>query len=162
MATRQRSKSGCWTCRLRRKKCSEGGMPCNNCASRGVYCHGYGPKPAWKDRGAREQEEARRLRFQSGGRRCSSRDLGVEGMISNESAQHLESPVSIDTAGNAPSLRSLCLDGISSPLSSTARLGEFDLFLSSEFLSMSPTDVSLSLSTTITPCPPIELSLIHI
>ncbi|OAA43930.1 Zn(2)-C6 fungal-type DNA-binding domain protein [Beauveria brongniartii RCEF 3172] len=59
----QRSKSGCWTCRLRRKKCSEDGMPCSNCKSRGVVCHGYGPRPAWKDRGQREQQEVERLQL---------------------------------------------------------------------------------------------------
>ncbi len=59
----QRSKSGCWTCRLRRKKCPEDGMPCTNCKARGVVCHGYGPRPAWKDRGEREQEEVDRLQL---------------------------------------------------------------------------------------------------
>lgn len=61
----KRTKSGCWTCRLRRKKCNEGGPPCDNCRSRGVHCHGYGPKPDWKDRGALEREEARKLQYQS-------------------------------------------------------------------------------------------------
>ncbi|KAH7316944.1 fungal-specific transcription factor domain-containing protein [Stachybotrys elegans] len=32
-----RTKSGCWTCRIRRK----------NCASRALHCHGYGERPAW-------------------------------------------------------------------------------------------------------------------
>ncbi|KAH6623947.1 putative C6 transcription factor [Chaetomium tenue] len=63
----QRSKSGCWTCRLRRKKCPENGPPCSNCESRGVACHGYGPRPAWKDRGDKEKEEAERLQL----RRCN-------------------------------------------------------------------------------------------
>ncbi|KAK5008588.1 hypothetical protein LTR28_003776 [Elasticomyces elasticus] len=60
----RRSKSGCWTCRLRRKKCPEDGLPCSNCESRGDACHGYGPRPAWKDRGFREREEVNRLQFQ--------------------------------------------------------------------------------------------------
>ncbi|KAM3490681.1 hypothetical protein MY3957_006006 [Beauveria namnaoensis] len=38
-------------------------MPCSNCKSRGVVCHGYGPRPAWKDRGQREQEEVERLQL---------------------------------------------------------------------------------------------------
>lgn len=57
----QRSKSGCWTCRLRRKKCPEDCLPSSNCESRGVDCHGYGPRPAWKDRGQQEKLEADRL-----------------------------------------------------------------------------------------------------
>ncbi|KAH6855446.1 putative C6 transcription factor [Chaetomium sp. MPI-CAGE-AT-0009] len=59
----QRSKSGCWTCRLRRKKCPEDGPPCSSCESRGVACHGYGPRPAWKDRGDKEKQEAERLQL---------------------------------------------------------------------------------------------------
>ncbi|KAI0395035.1 fungal-specific transcription factor domain-containing protein [Xylariaceae sp. FL0594] len=65
MPSSKRSKNGCWTCRLRRKKCNEEGPPCSNCESRGVFCHGYGPRPAWKDRGDREREEAIRLFVES-------------------------------------------------------------------------------------------------
>ncbi|EAA30506.1 hypothetical protein GE21DRAFT_10633 [Neurospora crassa] len=72
MPSGQRSKSGCWTCRLRRKKCLEGGPPCSNCESRGIFCHGYGPKPNWKDRGDREREEANRLQLQTRRRRRST------------------------------------------------------------------------------------------
>ncbi|TEA18722.1 ustiloxin B cluster transcription factor ustR [Colletotrichum sidae] len=61
----QRRKSGCWTCRLRRKRCSEGGPPCINCVNRQVYCHGYGPKPEWKDKGEKERQEAIRLQLRS-------------------------------------------------------------------------------------------------
>ncbi|KAK6810708.1 ustiloxin B cluster transcription factor ustR [Aspergillus parasiticus] len=63
MSGAQRRKTGCWTCRLRRKKCNEDGQPCSNCEARGVFCHGYGPKPSWKDRGEREREEAQRLQL---------------------------------------------------------------------------------------------------
>ncbi|KAK1774681.1 fungal-specific transcription factor domain-containing protein [Copromyces sp. CBS 386.78] len=72
MPSGQRSKSGCWTCRLRRKKCLEGGPPCSNCESRGIFCHGYGPKPNWKDRGDKEREEATRLQLQTRRRRRST------------------------------------------------------------------------------------------
>ncbi len=63
MSARQRSKKGCWTCRLRKKKCTEDGPPCTNCHQFGVLCHGYGPRPTWKDRGDLEKEEARKLRL---------------------------------------------------------------------------------------------------
>ncbi|EME81787.1 uncharacterized protein MYCFIDRAFT_116413, partial [Pseudocercospora fijiensis CIRAD86] len=61
----QRSKRGCWTCRLRRKKCFEDGPPCLNCVERDVFCHGYGPKPDWKDKGVKEKREAARLALSS-------------------------------------------------------------------------------------------------
>ncbi|KAH8912745.1 hypothetical protein BR93DRAFT_922708 [Coniochaeta sp. PMI_546] len=42
-----RTKTGCWTCRLRRKKCDENIPACSNCVSRNLSCYGYGQKPAW-------------------------------------------------------------------------------------------------------------------
>ena len=71
MSTGRRTKSGCWTCRLRRKKCDEEGLPCSNCSARGIFCHGYGLKPSWKDRGEQEKEEASRLQMRSRVRRKS-------------------------------------------------------------------------------------------
>jgi C6 transcription factor Pro1 len=41
-----RSNRGCWTCRLRKKKCDEVVPGCLRCASVDVECH-YGPKPKW-------------------------------------------------------------------------------------------------------------------
>ncbi|OKL57764.1 hypothetical protein UA08_06884 [Talaromyces atroroseus] len=69
MSAGQRSKNGCWTCRTRRKKCDEGSPPCGNCEARGLFCHGYGPKPPWKDRGEKERDEARQLHMQTRSRR---------------------------------------------------------------------------------------------
>ncbi|KAI8721647.1 hypothetical protein NCS52_00306800 [Fusarium sp. LHS14.1] len=42
-----RTKTGCWTCRLRRKKCDENKPACVNCTSRNLECYGYDQKPAW-------------------------------------------------------------------------------------------------------------------
>ncbi|CAL3962325.1 unnamed protein product [Diplocarpon coronariae] len=53
-----RSKQGCWTCRLRRKKCDERREVCSVCESLGVTCYGYGPKPEWMDGGEREKAVA--------------------------------------------------------------------------------------------------------
>lgn len=90
MSRAQRSKTGCWTCRLRRKKCNEGGLPCTNCESRGVFCHGYGPKPPWKDRGEKEKEQASRLRLQPRQRRSGSKNLsgGIPSQCSARNASN--------------------------------------------------------------------------
>ena len=40
-----RTKSGCHTCRSRKKKCDEGKPNCKNCERGGFQCSGYGPKP---------------------------------------------------------------------------------------------------------------------
>lgn len=93
----QRGKNGCWTCRLRRKKCDEGGPPCSSCQSRGIFCHGYGPKPAWKDRGEKERGEALRLHLQSRKRRnhslASSSDASQQPTTSESTALHEMTPM---------------------------------------------------------------------
>jgi hypothetical protein len=50
-----RSKQGCWTCRLRKKKCTEGRPLCSICTSLSITCYGYGPRPDWMDGGERER-----------------------------------------------------------------------------------------------------------
>jgi hypothetical protein len=55
MADRERSKGGCWTCKLRKKKCDEGRASCAACLSLGINCHGYGPRPAWMDGGSAQK-----------------------------------------------------------------------------------------------------------
>ncbi|KAM0264926.1 hypothetical protein ACHAQJ_000442 [Trichoderma viride] len=46
---RSRSKRGCWTCRIRHRKCDEGHPFCKECDNRNIHCHGYGPRPTWLD-----------------------------------------------------------------------------------------------------------------
>lgn len=53
-----RSKQGCWTCRLRRKKCDERRDLCHTCESLSITCYGYGPKPDWMDNGEKEKAMA--------------------------------------------------------------------------------------------------------
>jgi hypothetical protein len=42
-----RSKRGCWTCRLRKKKCDEPRPHCSTCESLSITCYGFGSKPDW-------------------------------------------------------------------------------------------------------------------
>jgi hypothetical protein len=53
-----RSPNGCWTCRLRKKKCDEKRPSCSTCTSLELDCDGYGPRPMWMDRGVLEREQA--------------------------------------------------------------------------------------------------------
>jgi C6 transcription factor Pro1 len=53
-----RSSTGCWTCRVRKKKCSEERPACSTCGLLRIACHGYGEKPAWMDGGQKEKAEA--------------------------------------------------------------------------------------------------------
>lgn len=50
-----RSHNGCWTCRVRRKKCDESSQPCTTCTGLHLMCHGYGPRPFWMDGGSQEK-----------------------------------------------------------------------------------------------------------
>ena len=68
MANSVRSRSGCLTCRLRKKKCDEGRPVCQTCRSIELTCYGYGtPFPRWYTDKANWEEvkncpEARNLR----------------------------------------------------------------------------------------------------
>lgn len=49
-----RSFNGCWTCRLRRKKCDEKRPVCDICSSLMITCHFSAEKPEWMDGGAQQ------------------------------------------------------------------------------------------------------------
>ena len=57
-----RSSNGCWTCRLRRKKCDERHPVCDACASLRVTCYYNQDKPEWMDGGVRQGEMAEQLK----------------------------------------------------------------------------------------------------
>ncbi|KAK9238080.1 fungal-specific transcription factor domain-containing protein [Lipomyces kononenkoae] len=57
-----RNKQGCWTCRLRKKKCDEGRPHCSTCESLSITCYGYGPKPDWMDHAEKERAVANSLK----------------------------------------------------------------------------------------------------
>ncbi|KAI3318980.1 hypothetical protein HD806DRAFT_525882 [Xylariaceae sp. AK1471] len=55
-----RSKTGCITCRKRKKKCDEQKPRCMNCEKNAVVCEGYHEKTLWKSGRERAEEERRR------------------------------------------------------------------------------------------------------
>ncbi|KAJ4127957.1 hypothetical protein NW768_008240 [Fusarium equiseti] len=44
---RNKSFSGCWTCRAKHVKCDEAKPACNRCQNAGVECEGYGVRISW-------------------------------------------------------------------------------------------------------------------
>lgn len=56
------SPSGCWTCRLRHRKCDLRTPACRECRDRCIPCHGYGPKPSWMDGAVAERQELTRIK----------------------------------------------------------------------------------------------------
>ncbi|PKS11190.1 hypothetical protein jhhlp_002951 [Lomentospora prolificans] len=61
--TKGRSKTGCITCRKRKKKCDEAKPRCLNCEKNAVVCEGYHEKQIWKS--GKEKAEEARLRKES-------------------------------------------------------------------------------------------------
>ena len=62
MNAKARTNSGCWTCRIRHKKCDERPKACNNCKTLGLDCDGYGRKPDWMDGSVRESGYLRKVK----------------------------------------------------------------------------------------------------
>ncbi|KAH9230709.1 hypothetical protein K456DRAFT_1842037 [Colletotrichum gloeosporioides 23] len=57
-----RSSGGCWTCRIRHRKCDESLPQCEECTDRHITCHGYGPEPEWAKDPASLREELQRIK----------------------------------------------------------------------------------------------------
>ncbi|KAK4937993.1 hypothetical protein LTR10_021482 [Elasticomyces elasticus] len=76
-----RSSNGCWTCKLRRKKCDEKHNVCGICASLEITCYYDQDKPEWMDGGARQEEMAARLKreVKEGARRRGERPVPPSG-----------------------------------------------------------------------------------
>lgn len=64
MATETRSRHGCWTCRLRKKKCDEQHPDCARCLSVSLNCLGYETKPPWMDGSDSERSHAKIIKSQ--------------------------------------------------------------------------------------------------
>ncbi|KAH8882526.1 hypothetical protein GQ53DRAFT_454525 [Thozetella sp. PMI_491] len=58
MASKIRSSDGCWTCRLRRKKCDEERPACSGCLGLEIDCLYSETKPEWMDNGEKQKERA--------------------------------------------------------------------------------------------------------
>ncbi|KAF9776904.1 hypothetical protein IL306_004849 [Fusarium sp. DS 682] len=58
-----RGRRGCWTCRIRHRRCDESAPECNECSSRHITCHGYAlDPPEWMSNDRLLQEELRRIK----------------------------------------------------------------------------------------------------
>ncbi|KAK3318993.1 fungal-specific transcription factor domain-containing protein [Apodospora peruviana] len=59
MKNRQKSRSGCRTCKLRRLRCDETKPECRNCAQKGLECPGYQQRLQWSTKHERSISEAK-------------------------------------------------------------------------------------------------------
>ncbi|KAM0253481.1 hypothetical protein ACHAP5_000510 [Fusarium lateritium] len=64
MSSKVRSNAGCWTCRLRRKKCDEKRPVCDSCGSLEITCYFDDEKPEWMDSGPKQKAMAEKIKAQ--------------------------------------------------------------------------------------------------
>ncbi|KAI9816599.1 MAG: hypothetical protein M1827_001732 [Pycnora praestabilis] len=86
-----RSKTGCRTCRRRKKKCDETKPHCLNCQKNAVVCEGYSPREVWRPGRGRAE-----LRDESRGPSCGLPCLidGIENEIDRKFLDHFSNTVS--------------------------------------------------------------------
>jgi hypothetical protein len=80
-----RSSNGCWTCRLRRKKCDETYPVCAVCSALDITCHYQDEKPEWMDGGAKQDEMAECVKREVKGNARHRRERGYAVHTSTES-----------------------------------------------------------------------------
>ncbi|PHH67332.1 hypothetical protein CDD81_96 [Ophiocordyceps australis] len=59
-----RSSGGCWTCRLRRKKCAENRPECDTCRALEITCFFQDDKPEWMDGGRKQRQMVEAIKAQ--------------------------------------------------------------------------------------------------
>ncbi|KAJ4271317.1 hypothetical protein NW762_000019 [Fusarium torreyae] len=64
MSSKVRSNAGCWTCRLRRKKCDEKRPVCDSCGALEITCYFHDEKPDWMDGGPKQKAMAEKIKAQ--------------------------------------------------------------------------------------------------
>lgn len=115
----ERSTFGCWSCRLRKKKCDETLPTCTACDVRGITCHGYGPKPEWMDGGDKEkvvtEDFKRRIKENRKLQRDNSRQLLSEAAISPREVDVSDSLTLPSSSISAHTLETASLPSPSSP-----------------------------------------------
>jgi len=95
MAGGERSKGGCWTCKLRKKKCDESRPMCSVCRSFGITCYGYGVRPSWMTGGAEEKEIVKDLRLKvKGATSRKKKSRGKAGFHAQQDPMIIEAPAS--------------------------------------------------------------------
>jgi len=111
MSGNARTTTGCWTCRLRKKKCDEGKPVCLTCKNLAITCHRYGPKPEWMDGKHREKDMAEIVRrvvkeTTAEKKRIAMKRRQQQRQQSNESSDNSASKESTNPATPIPTLPS--------------------------------------------------------
>jgi hypothetical protein len=114
MPAKVRSSAGCWTCRLRRKKCDERRPVCDACATLEITCHSGDEKPEWMDGGARQKDMADKVKAQVKKQASQRRDRKYMEMLESGTRNVL---ISRDDDGCDPNARAPTADSSSRAMS---------------------------------------------
>lgn len=94
----KRTKTGCGTCRRRKKKCDEAKPTCNNCVRGGFMCEGYFLKTAWQKPGAPNSHPPLQSKF------SYAEHPGIFPRPTTETFPNSRQPLSLDEARSRPLL----------------------------------------------------------
>ncbi|MCJ1310011.1 hypothetical protein MMC25_003672 [Agyrium rufum] len=83
-----RSKTGCYTCRRRKKKCDEARPACMNCQKNSVICEGYPQREFWKGGKQKTDEFCRKLALRAPQHSLSNLVEGIETETDRRFLQH--------------------------------------------------------------------------
>lgn len=92
MSHKVRSNAGCWTCRLRRKKCDERRPVCDGCGALEITCHFEDEKPEWMDGGPRQKAMADKIKLQVKKQASQRRDRKYMEILRNGTMSAGEEP----------------------------------------------------------------------
>lgn len=62
LSSTSKSSNGCWTCKLRKKKCDETSPVCRTCETLHITCYYLNDKPEWMDGGLKQERMAAHMK----------------------------------------------------------------------------------------------------
>ncbi|POR31645.1 Zn(2)-C6 fungal-type DNA-binding domain protein [Tolypocladium paradoxum] len=84
MSSKTRSSGGCWTCRVRRKKCAENRPVCDTCNALEITCYFDDEKPDWMDGGPKQKDMGEAIKAQVKKQASQRRDRKYLEMLESE------------------------------------------------------------------------------
>jgi hypothetical protein len=88
-----KSYNGCWTCRLRKKRCDETRPACRNCSVLEITCHFDHDKPSWMDSGMNQKQKAEEVKREVRSATARRRGTMPTQFIELNTVDHAEPPI---------------------------------------------------------------------
>ncbi|CAI6335256.1 unnamed protein product [Periconia digitata] len=102
-----RSNDGCWTCKLRKKRCDESKPACRNCSTLEITCNFDAQRPSWMDNGPNQKQKTAEIKHEVKAAAARRRGMvsmnaldptaaefdGEDGLTANSPGQQLMPPI---------------------------------------------------------------------